>query len=217
MKTSSLQLGNLLALVLLAALACGCASPALWQSTSRREWKPITPDQVVLFTSTNQQRAVVVFFRQLSTVGTTNTSRNVGWRLGQSPEELALTTRAIGQFTNSCGELRSVPLFQTGNVPTDASSQSPGFAVWNSTDQRFTVYLDGYPCVPYLLPTNAYRETHGDAHPRDAFCRRCGRGRSASGPLPCGLGQGLKRLRDPELNRKVSITQFLYATCRPSL
>jgi hypothetical protein len=153
MKTPSLQTGTLLSLVLLAALACGCATPALWKSTDRRAWKPLTPDQVVLITSTNHQRAVAVFFRQFATVGTTSTSRNVGWLLGQSPGELALTPRAIGQLTNSCGEVRSVPLFLAGSVLTDASSQSPGYAVWNSTDQQRTVYLGGYPCGPYLLPT----------------------------------------------------------------
>jgi hypothetical protein len=153
MKTPSLQPGNLLSLVLLAALAGGCATPALWKSTARREWKPSTPDQVVLITNTNHQRAVAVFFCQVARVEGTTTSRDVGWRLGQSPKELALTPRAIGQLTNSCGEFRSVPLFLAGGVPPDASSQSPGYAVWNSTDQQLTVYLDGYPCGPYLLPT----------------------------------------------------------------
>lgn len=153
MKTPFLQLGNLFPLVLLAALACGCATPALMKSTTRREWKPMPPDQVVLITDTNHQRAVAVFFRQVATVGTTSTSRNVGWRLGQSPRELALTPRAIGQLTNSCGEFRTLPMVLAESVPTDASSQSPGYAVWNSTNQQLTVYLDGYPRGPYVLPT----------------------------------------------------------------
>lgn len=153
MKTPSFQLSNLLALVLLAALASGCATPALWKSTACREWKPMTPDHVVLITNTNRQRAVAVFFRQIATVGTTSTSRNVGWLLGQSPGELALTPRAIGQLTNSYSELRSIPLFLADAVPTNASSQSSGYAVWNSPDQQLAVYLDGYPCGPYLLPT----------------------------------------------------------------
>jgi hypothetical protein len=153
MKISALRPVHILSLLLLAALACGCASPALWKSTARRQWKPITPDQVVLITNTNHQRAVVVFFRQFVILETPNTSRNLGWRLGQSPEELALTPRTIGQLTNSCGELRSVPLFLADGVPDNASSESPGYAVWNWTDQQLSVYLDGYPRGPYLLPT----------------------------------------------------------------
>jgi hypothetical protein len=153
MKIPALRPVHIFSLLLLAALACGCATPALWKSTARREWKPITPDQVVLITTTNQQRAVAVFFRQFAILETPNTSRNVGWRLGQSPEELALTPRTIGQLTNACSELRSVPLFLADGVPDNASSESPGYAVWNWTDQQLTVHLDGYPRGPYLLPT----------------------------------------------------------------
>ena len=107
----------------------------------------------MLITDTNHQHAVVVLFGQIAAVGKTNTFRNVGWRVGQSPRELALTPRAINQLTNSCGEFGSVPLFLAGGVPANASSQSPGYAIWNSMDQQLTVYLDGYPCGPYLLPT----------------------------------------------------------------
>jgi len=153
MKTPSLQFGNILSVVFLAVLTSGCATPALWKGTKSRAWSPSTPDQVVLITNTNHQRAVAVFFRQFATVGTTSTSRNVGWRLGEAPGDLALTSRAIGQLTNSCGECRSVPLFLAGGVPADASSQSLGYAVWDSTDQQLTLCLDGYPAGPYGLPT----------------------------------------------------------------
>lgn len=153
MKTLFFQLGNLLFLVLLAALACGCATPALWKCTARREWKPVAPDQVVLITDTNHQSAVAVLFRQVAAVGKTNTFRNVGWRLGQPPAELAHTPRTIRQLTNSCGEFAPVPLFLAGAVPANTSSQAPGYAIWNSIDQQLTVCLDGYPCGPYILPT----------------------------------------------------------------
>jgi hypothetical protein len=148
-----LQILSLLGLVLLAALACGCATPALWKSTARRECKPLAPDHLVLTTNTNHQRAVVVLFGQFAAVGKTKIFRDAGWCLGQSPGELALTPRTIDQLTNSCGEFQSVPLFLAGDVPANASSQSPGYAIWNSIDQQVTVYLDGYPCGPYLLPT----------------------------------------------------------------
>ena len=134
-------------------VASGCATPALWKSTARREWKPSTPDQVVLRTNTNRQRAVAVISRQFATVGLKHTSRNVGWLPGQSPAELALTPLAIGQLTNFCGEFRSVPLFLMNSVPTHASSQSPGYPVWNAKEDQLTVCLGGYPGGPYLLPT----------------------------------------------------------------
>jgi hypothetical protein len=152
-RSYSFQLGNLLFLVLLAALACGCATPALWKSTAGREWKPMAPDHVMLLTNINQQREVVVLFHQIAAVGKTNSLRIVGWRLGQSSGELAITPRAIDQLTNSCGQFAPVPLFLAGAVPANASSQAPGYAIWNSMDQQLTVYLDGYPCGPYLLPT----------------------------------------------------------------
>ena len=154
MKTlSPHRLGNGPALVLLAALASGCVTPALWQSTARREWKPNPPDCVVLMSNPNQQREVAVVFRQFAQVGATTESRRAGWYVSQSPEQLALTSQAIGQLTNSCGERQSIPMFVADNVPPDASCQSPGYAVWDSRDDQLTIHIDGLPSGPFTLPT----------------------------------------------------------------
>ena len=155
MKTLSLHLlGNGMALVFVTALAAGCATPALWKNTARREWKPNPLDGVVLVSTTNQQREVVVLFRQFALVGTTSECRKAGWAVSQSPEQLALAPHAVGQLTNSCGgELQTIPMFLAGNVPETASSTPPGYAVWHAADDQLTVHIDGLPAGPFTLPT----------------------------------------------------------------
>ena len=203
MKTLSLQLGNLLSQVLLAAVACGCATPALWKSTARREWRPVAPDHVVLITDTNHQHAVVVLFGQIAAVGKTNTFRNVGWRVGQSPRELALTPRAINQHTNSCGEFGSVPLFLAGGVPANASSQSPGYAIWNSMDQQLTVYLSRFIWTDTRAAPTFYRPRKPSVAPRCAFsgCLSLSpRTRQWSSFSWVCQGLGVRCVQDVELN-----------------
>ncbi len=154
MKTLPLPLlGNGMALGLLAALAAGCVTPALWKSTARREWKPNPPDCLVLLTHPDQQREVAVLFRQFAQVGATTECRNVGWRASRPPEQLALTPQAIGQLTNSCGERQSIPMFVEGSVPETASSTPPGYAVWHAPDKQLRVHIDGLPSGPFTLPT----------------------------------------------------------------
>jgi len=97
---------------------------------------------------------VAVLFRQFAQVGATSKCRNVGWRVSQPPEQLALTPQAIGQLTNSCGgELQTIPMFLEGNVPPDTSSKSPGYAVWHSPYDQLTIHIDGLPPGPITLPT----------------------------------------------------------------
>jgi hypothetical protein len=157
MKTPVRILVKGLPLVLLPLSIGGCVTPALWQDTARREWKPNPPDRVMLIAETNHQHAVVVLFRQSEQLGKTSQCRKVGWRVSPSLGELALTPRTIARLTNSCGEVQSVPLFQAENVPETASSIPPGYAVWSGTNQQLTVHIEGIPPGPFALPDSHER------------------------------------------------------------
>ena len=150
------RLKTFLPLALLAGLASGCATPSLWDRTSAFEWKPIPPDKVLLPADTNQPCAPTVLFRQTATVHLTFMCRNVGWRVGQSPDEVADTREAIHQLTNTAAGFQSVPVYFPDRVPANASSRPPGYAVINNTNNQLTFHVDGVQAGPYTLPASQH-------------------------------------------------------------
>lgn len=154
MKNQIATLCRSLPVVVPLILTAGCATPALWKQTAAREWKPNPPDQIILVTDTNQQRDVVVVFRQFATVGNTGDSRKVAWLVSQSPAALALTTEAMGQLTNSFGKCEPVPMFFEEPESPDLSSLKPGYTVWHSLDQKLSVHIPNLSVGPYTLPTS---------------------------------------------------------------
>lgn len=155
MNTGFTRLLAFLPLLLLAALTPGCATPALWKHTAACDWKPKQPDRVLLITDTNEQREVALFFVQHQTQRKKALYRNVGWNVSQPPDKLAVTPKTISQFTNSCRAFQTVPLYEQAIVPDHASSQPPGYAVWNSTTGQIAVHIDGFPSGPYTLPATS--------------------------------------------------------------
>ncbi len=152
MKISALRPVHILSLLLLAALACGCATPALWKQTAAREWKPWPPDELLLIHTTNQPPEIAVVCSQFTAGKMNREFRPVAWFLGHSPTNLVIGTAAITQFTNSLTAPQKIPLF-TDAIPADVSAAPPGYAVWNSTNRDLTLHLDGYASNPYPLPS----------------------------------------------------------------
>jgi hypothetical protein len=147
------QLLNALTVVLLAAFGYGCATPALWHGTAARQWRLSSPDQVLLFTSTNQQPDVAVVFTQFSANNGSPKSRCVVWCLGEPPTHLIIGTNAVRQFTSSLSGSRAVPLVRAGEAPPAPLATTPGHAVWSSPDEELTVHIEGVPPGPFTLPT----------------------------------------------------------------
>ncbi len=181
MKIQFARLLIALPAVLLTAFTSGCATPALWRHTASHEWKSGRPTQILLITDTNQQRDVVVLFRQNAQEGATNeypqtkrrflgfnlnpngfptnVSRTVGWRISQPPEQLALTPKAIRQLTNSSCNVQSVPIHEAREaVPGNAMSPSTAFAVWNAMDRQLAVHGESLPSGPVTLPCTSQKQ-----------------------------------------------------------
>lgn len=157
MKTPTFHLGYGLALILLVAISCGCATPALWKHTAAREWEPGPPDQLMMINASNQPPEVIVLFRQYIVSNGKHGSRPVTWCLSQSPTNLIIGAQAITRFTNSLAASQTIPLFTDDTAPVEASSTPPGYAAWNSTNRDFSLHLEGQPCGPDTLPA-----THED-------------------------------------------------------
>ena len=151
------RLLNALTVVLLAAFGCGCATPALWHGTAARHWRPGSPDQVLLCTSTNQQPDVAVFFTQSAATKGLTESRCVVWCLGQPPTRLLIGTNAVRQFTNSLSRTQTVPLILAGETPPAPPATTPSHAVWSSTNHQLTVHIEGLPPGPFALPASHQR------------------------------------------------------------
>jgi hypothetical protein len=156
MKIEFSRLQAFLPTVLLAAFTSGCATPALWDRTLEFQWKPGPPAQVVVITDTNRQRDTVIVFSQDAQIRLTYLWRVVGWRVSQSPDKLATTHKAIYQLTNSVSGFESVPVYRPGKVPGNATSQPPGYAVLNVTNEQITLHRDGLPPGPYNLPASTH-------------------------------------------------------------
>lgn len=134
--------------------ASGCATPALWKCTASRDWSPGSPDQILLITDTNQQRDVLVFFRQFDCRPESRDSRTVGWRLGQSPLSLAFKTNDITRITNAMVRCESIPIFDGEETPTSSTNLLSSYAIWHSLDQELTVHIEGIPAGPFTLPSS---------------------------------------------------------------
>jgi hypothetical protein len=144
----------LLAFPVLALLVSGCATPALWQQTASRVWRPQSfPDQF-LATTTTGRLDVVVVFRQSATINGKPRDRLVAWNLRDAPVELTVGRKALLQLTNVCEQVQPMPVFTPDNLPADATSMPPGYAVLDWSWSRFTVYLQGAPSGPFELPVS---------------------------------------------------------------
>jgi len=156
MKIGFARVQALLPVILLAAFTSGCATPALWDRTSEFQWKPLPIAQVVVITDTNHQSDTVIVFKQSANVRLTHMFRDVGWRVSQSPDELAITHQAIRQLTNSGSGSESLPVYRSGKVPINATSQPPGYAILDSTNEQITVHRDRLQPGPYTLPASTH-------------------------------------------------------------
>ena len=156
MKIGFARVQALLPVILLAAFTSGCATPALWDRTSEFQWKPLPIAQVVVITDTNHQSDTVIVFKQSANVRLTHMFRDVGWRVSQSPDELAITHQAIRQLTNSVSGSESLPVYRSGKVPINATSQPPGYAILDSTNEQITVHRDRLQPGPYTLPASTH-------------------------------------------------------------
>jgi hypothetical protein len=160
MLINIVRLKPYLLLALLAGLASGCATPALWHRTSAFEWNPAWyTAEVLLPANTNQPSAPIVLFEQMAQFGpNTFIYRNVGWRVGQPPGTLADTRQAIRQLTNSAARFLSVRVYHSTlakyRAPTHESSRPPGYALINDTNYQLTLHIDGLPPGPYTLPSS---------------------------------------------------------------
>jgi len=154
MKNQIITLCRSLPIIVPLILTVGCATPALWKQTAAREWKPNPPDQVILITDTNQQRDVVVVFRQFATYGKSGESRGAGWCVSQPPDQVALTRETISRLTNSACQRETVPMFFAGQELPSEESLSAGYALWHSMEQQLTVHVPDLPTGPVTLPTS---------------------------------------------------------------
>ena len=157
------RLSVFLLVILPVAFTPGCATPYLWNRTSEFQWKPVPAVQVLAVTNTNQQCDTVVVFKQNAQVGINYFSRDVAWRVSQSPGDLATASGAIRQLTNSSLGVGSLPVYAPGKVPVNATSRPPGYVVLNRTNRVLAVYRDGVPSGPYTLPASL--------HPKNATQR----------------------------------------------
>ncbi len=140
--------------MVLGVFMTGCATPALWKQTAAHDWQSSPPDQLLLVDSTNHEPAVIVLFRQ-SEAGASRVVRNVGWRLGQPNNELALGPQAIYQLTNACPAPKTIPLWiNSGDVRPDPTIPPSGCAVWNSSDRNLTIHIPEVSPGPFELPAS---------------------------------------------------------------
>jgi hypothetical protein len=152
MKTPLFHIIRNLPVVLLVLVTSGCATPALWKATAIREWKPCLPTEVLLIETAGRQPDAAVLFDQWNEL--THEYRPVAWRLSQSPTNLSIGSKAVGQLTKSIAPTRTIPLFTVNAVPSDVSSAPPGYAVWDWSGKQLTIHLDGYTGGPRVLPTS---------------------------------------------------------------
>ncbi len=142
------------AFALLALLASGCATPALWKHTAAREWWPrSSPDQLLVTTTTGRQDVIVVF-HQTATVGEKTKNRLVAWNLRDPKGELTVGRGALRRLTNVCDRVQIMTVFSQDAIPGDATSTLPGYAVQGPPWCPFTVHLDGVPSGPFELPAS---------------------------------------------------------------
>ncbi|MGA9780205.1 MAG: hypothetical protein ACLPRE_13410 [Limisphaerales bacterium] len=169
MKIVFARLPVFLLVILPVAFTPGCATPYLWNRTSEFQWKPVPFARVLAVTNTNHECETVVMFKQSAQVGINYFSRDVAWRVSQSPDDLATTSGAIRQLTNSSLGVESVPVYWADKVPTNATALPPGYAVLihsftrppsqvflNRTNVQLAVYRDGVPSGPYTLPVSPH-------------------------------------------------------------
>ncbi len=156
MKIHFARLPLFVLVLLLLTFTMGCATPYLWNHTSSFQWRPLPAVRVLAVTDTNRQCETVVLFKQSAKVDINYFSRDVGWRLSQPPDNLATTSRAIRQLTNSASAVESLPVYAPGKVPVNATSQPPGYAVLNRTNEELAIYRNGLPSGPYTLPASPH-------------------------------------------------------------
>lgn len=152
MKTPLFHLISNLPVALLALVASGCATPALWKGTAAREWKPCSPKEVLLIENVGQESDAAVLFDQWC--ASAREFRPVAWRLCESPINLVIGAKAVKHFADSVAPCRSIPLFTVSDVPRDVTSAPPGYAVWDSAGEQLAIHLDGYTGGPFVLPTS---------------------------------------------------------------
>lgn len=145
-----------LGMLLTAVLFSGCATPALWRSTSAGLWVPEEPERMCVFTTQSAPSLDVgVFFFQTEITHKQHAKRPVLWRLSQSPTNLVVQTTAIASATNLWRGVRSVPIYSAeAALPADQTTAPPGYAVLLPDKRGFTLHLDGYPAGPYRLPSS---------------------------------------------------------------
>lgn len=148
------QLATLCALPVLGLLTSGCATPELWNHTAARDWTPQPPPDQFLATTTAGQHDVVVVFHQATVPHDKLKKRLVAWRLSQSPEGVAVGPKAMQLLTNSCERIETMPVYSPATVSADATCKPPGYAVWDPSVAQFTVYLEGCPLGPFVLPSS---------------------------------------------------------------
>ncbi len=164
MQTIFNSVRSLLPFALATVLASGCATPALWNHTAKHEWKAGPPDQALLISRTNDQKDLVILFRQKANdwspmIGVkTNITRHAAWIIGQSPDRVAETPKAISEFNGLASNYRDVPIYNQSDVPTNASPRGQGYVVWNSTNTQLTVHIVGQPTGPFTLPSTVQKQ-----------------------------------------------------------
>jgi hypothetical protein len=165
LKTRFIHLHVYLSAIIGAALTSGCITPAFWNHTAAHEWKPGPPDQILLLTGKDQRREVAVMFRQVVNDWMTdefwvktNISRNAAWLVGHPSDEVAITPEAMYRFNSHDPEAKSVPLYQQTEVPAGASSEDPGYVVWNPANAQLTVHINGLPSGPFTLPITRQKQ-----------------------------------------------------------
>lgn len=143
-------------MLLMAGLFSGCATPALWRSTSAGQWVPGKPERLCVFTTQSAPSPDVgVFFFQTEITHKPLAKRPVLWRLSQSPTNLVVNSMAIAPVTNLWRGVRTIPLYPAkAALPADQTTTPPGFAVLLPDSKGFTLHLEGYPAGPYRLPTS---------------------------------------------------------------
>lgn len=169
MKIDFARLRPCLLVMLPVVFTSGCATPYLWDRTSEFQWKPVPAARVLAVTDTNRQNDAVVLFKQDAQVGHNFFTRDVAWRVSQPTGDLATTSRAIGQLTNSFAGIEPIPVYWADGVPTNATSRPPGYAVLihsfhrppgqaslNQTNVQLAVYRDGLSSGPYTLPVTPH-------------------------------------------------------------
>ena len=143
---------NCFAAGLLMLFTAGCATPALWHATEKREWRPDSIDQIVILVDSNQQRQLVVLFNQARERDNKKITRKVGWQLGQPPEALATTRAAMRRLTNQPGLLMQPLPILTPTAAANATGRPSSFAVIGYPPNNFVAHINGQPPKDYSLP-----------------------------------------------------------------